>query len=171
MSEPFIGQLTITGFDYPPKGWAKCDGQLLPINQNQALFSLLGTTYGGDGRVTFALPDLRGRAPVHQSGDLTLGQSLGVERVALTVAQIPPHSHTLNASADFANSSAPGGALPAARPRGGPVLYANTAGGSAVAMNPASVGTVGSGQAHLNMQPFMTLNYIIAIVGIFPSRN
>ena len=171
MSEPFIGQINMTAFNFPPKGWARCDGQLLPIGQNQALFSLLGTMYGGDGRVNFALPDLRGRTPVHVSPDLVQGQALGAEGVSLTMAQMPAHTHQLNAGGDFAASSSPANALPAARQRGGPLLYTTTAGAAAVTMNPAVVGATGGGQPHLNMQPFMTLNYVIAIQGIFPSRN
>ena len=170
MSDPFYAQITITAFNFPPKGWAKCDGQLLPINQNQALFSLLGTTYGGDGRTTFALPDLRGRTPVHVSGDLPQGQVVGAEAVTLTSAQMPAHTHPLNATTDFANDFVASNNLLAARPRGGPQLYAKPP-GSPVAMNPAAVTTVGGGQPHLNMQPFTVVNYVIAITGIFPSRN
>ncbi len=170
MSASFLGQITITAFNFPPKGWAKCDGQLLPINQNQALFSLLGTTYGGDGRTNFALPDLRGRTPVHVSGDLTQGQVVGVEAVTLTPAQMPAHTHALNATTDFANDFRAAANLLAARPRGGPQLYAKPP-GSPVPMNPGAVTVTGGGQPHLNMQPFTVVNYIIAIAGIFPSRN
>lgn len=170
MSEPFLGQININAFGFAPKGWALCNGQLLPINQNQALFSLLGTQYGGDGRTTFALPDFRGRAAVHRGAGLEQGQTAGAESVTLTDAQMPLHSHALMASADFAISSMPGNALPAARPRGGLALYA-TGGRPARMTHPGTVGVAGASQAHPNMQPFNTLNFVIAMAGIFPSRN
>ena len=174
MATPFIAQININAFAFPPKGWALCNGQLLPINQNQALFSLLGTTYGGDGRVSFALPDLRCRAPAHfgaQGGASTvLGESAGAESVTLSPAQLPSHRHNLNTVTDFANAGVPGNALPAARGRGGLAIYGS--GGSAdVTMNPASVHPIGGNQAHDNMQPFAVVSFCIALQGIFPSRN
>ena len=169
MSDPFLGQININAFGFAPKGWALCNGQLLPINQNQALFSLLGTQFGGDGRTTFALPDFRGRAAVHRGAGLEQGQTAGAESVTLTRAQMPSHSHALMASADFAISNVPGNALPAARPRGGLALYAT--GGPPGSMAPGAVTSVGAGQQHPNMQPFNTLNFVIAMTGIFPSRN
>jgi len=170
MSEPFLGEIRTASFAFPPKGWALCNGQLLPINQNQALFSILGTTYGGDGRVNFALPDLRGRVPVHFAGNVPLGERAGVESVTLTTAQLPVHQHALMASSDLANANVPGGAVPAGKPRGGRDIYALT-GASMTPLLPASVDPVGGSQPHSNTQPSLTLNFIIALQGIFPSRN
>lgn len=174
MSEPFLAQVTIMAFDFAPRGWAQCNGQLLPISQNQALFALLGTTYGGDGRVNFALPDLRGRGAVHfgsSGGNSTqLGERGGAEVVTLTSPQMPIHRHNLNTVTDFANSGAPGNALPAARARGGLAIY-GPGGGADTAMNPVAVQNVGGSQPHNNMQPFGVLNFCIALQGIFPSQN
>lgn len=175
MSDPFLGELRTVAFQFVPRGWAACNGQILPIAQNQALFSLLGTTYGGNGINTFALPDLRGCMGVGQGsvpfgGSVFIGESGGQEAVTLNAQQVPPHSHTLNAIADLANSGVPDGALPAARPRGGIAMFA--AGGSAnTTMAPAAVANGGGGQAHNNMQPSLVLNTIIALQGIFPSHN
>lgn len=171
MSEPFLGQISITAFGFAPRGWALCNGQLLPINQNQALFSLLGTQYGGDGRVTFALPDLRSRVPIHASAALPQGTRIGQESVTLTSSQLPAHSHALKAVTELANASLPGNALPAARGRGGPLMYGVAGGGAPVAMNPAAVTPSGGTQPHDNLQPFTTLSFVIALQGIFPSRN
>ena len=170
MSEPFLGQISITAFNFPPKGWAACNGQLLPINQNQALFALLGTQYGGNGQTNFALPDLRGRAPVHRSAALEQGLSLGAETVTLDAAQLPAHNHALMAAADFANANLPATALPAARSRGGTVLYAGSSSAPA-AMRADMVDAAGAGQPHNNLQPYSVLNFVIALQGIFPSRN
>jgi microcystin-dependent protein len=157
-------------FVFPPKGWALCDGQLLPINQNQALFSLLGTTFGGDGRVNFGLPDLRGRVPLHVGSGHTLGERGGEQAHTLSIAEIPTHTHVLNASSTAANASPPS-------PQNGTIL-ANSSPGQAynsptslVAMGAASVTSVGGSQAHLNMQPFLTLSFCIALQGIFPSAT
>lgn len=174
MSTPFLAQVSIMAFNFPPKGWALCNGQLLPINQNQALFALLGTTYGGDGRTNFALPNLQGRAAVHPGArggvSTLLGEAGGAESVSLTLAELPAHRHNLNVVTDFANSNVPGNALPAARPRGGLAIYGS--GGSAdAALNPAGVQSVGASQSHNNMQPYGVLNFCIALQGIFPSRN
>lgn len=166
MSEPFLAEIRIVGFNFPPRGWAQCDGQVLPINQNQALFSLLGTTYGGDGRTTFALPDLRSRTPVHPGPDIRLGARGGEETHVLTTAEMPNHDHTLRAAS--AAASAPvitGGALAANPSRS----YGEPA--NLVALAADSVGSVGAGQGHENMQPYTTLNYVIALQGLFPSRN
>lgn len=169
MSEAFIGEIRLVAFQFAPKGWAQCNGQLLPINQNQALFALLGTTYGGDGRVNFALPDLRGRAPMHRNdSDVRQGDRLGAENVTLTQAQLPGHGHALAASGDIANTSLPGGALPAARPRGGINRYAPTAD---VSLAAGSIAPAGGNQPHNNMQPFLTMNHVICLFGIFPSRD
>ena len=167
MSEPFLAQISMVSFNFPPKGWALCNGQLLPINQNQALFSLLGTTFGGDGRVNFALPNLQGRAPVHVGGEVLLGQLGGAEAVSVTLAGLPPHSH-VRGSGDQATASSPNGNTVASRPRRGASLY--TAGGTTVILKDGSM-PEGGGQPHDNMQPSCVLNFVIALVGIFPSPN
>lgn len=169
MSDPFLGELKLVGFGYAPKGWAFCNGQLLPINQNQALFALLGTNFGGDGRVTFALPDLRGRAPAHVGSDIGLGNRGGLENVTLTASQMPAHSHTLNGTNDLANASVPGGALPAAKVRGGMNRYGPA--GASTVMGPSALASSGGGQPHPNMQPYAVLNWVISLQGIFPSRD
>ncbi|WP_457418935.1 phage tail protein [Roseateles sp. P5_E7] len=171
MADPFLGELKLVSFGYAPRRWALCDGQLLPISQNQALFALLGTTYGGNGQSNFALPDLRGRSPMHVGGDaaVSLGERGGAEAVALTPAQMPAHSHTLTATNDLANASVPGGAVPAAKPRGGINRYAPA--GSGAVMGATAIATKGGGQPHENMQPYVVLNWVIAMQGIFPSRD
>lgn len=170
MSTPYLGEIRISGFAFAPKGWALCNGQLLPINQNQALFAILGTTYGGDGRVNFALPDMRGRSPVHSGTTLPLGTRTGEEAHALTTLEMPGHTHAFHGNSDVANTTTPAGTLPAAKGRGGKDLYAS--GGSVPQpLNPQAIAIAGAGQAHENMQPFLTLNFIIALVGVFPSRN
>lgn len=175
MSDPFIGQISTTAFDFAPRGWALCNGQLLPINQNAALFSLLGTRFGGNGQTNFALPDLRGRVPMHANSLNAVGQSVGIPAVTLQAANLPAHGHALNTTAELANSAVPGGAVPAARPRAGPVVYAAAGSTPAVTLNAGSVGDAGGGiggtQPHDNMQPSLGLNFIIALQGIFPSRN
>jgi len=171
MSEPFLAEVRIVSFAYAPRGWALCNGQLLPINQNQALFALLGTTYGGDGRTTFALPNLQGRACAHDGAALNLGQAGGEANHTLTPQEMPAHSHggQLFASADFANSTDPTGHVFGARPRGGAVVYAPPPPDTALA--PGAVGSVGGSGPHTNLQPYLTLNFVIALQGIFPSRN
>lgn len=154
-------------FQFAPKGWALCNGQLLPINQNQALFSLLGTTFGGDGRVNFALPDLRGRTPIHVGGGHNLGERGGEQAHTLSVAEMPGHGHTLSASAADGTQPVPAGALLAKAAPANPYHSPAALG----AMNPASITPAGSSQAHQNMQPFTTLSACIALQGIFPSRN
>jgi microcystin-dependent protein len=155
-------------FNFPPRGWADCDGQLLPINQNQSLYSLLGTTYGGDGRTTFGLPDLRGRAPMHEGDGHDQGQKSGAEGVALSVSQIPQHTHALRASGDSATSSAAAGNVYA---RSGARVYKNEPVGTLVSMRAGAIADAGSNQAHNNMQPFLTIRFCIALQGLFPSRN
>lgn len=169
MLEPYIGEISLCSFAFAPKGWAFCNGQLLPINQNQALFSILGTTYGGDGRTNFALPDLRGRSPVHRSIDLPLGSRTGEEAHTLTANEMPPHTHGLQGVSDVANTTTPAGAQPAAKGRGGRDIYA--AAGPTQDLQADAVLAAGQGQPHPNMQPYLTLNYIIALQGIFPSRD
>ena len=167
MATPFLGEIKIFSFVFAPKGWTLCDGQLLPINQNQALFSLLGTTYGGDGRVNFALPDLRSRVPIHFGSGHTLGEKGGEQAHTLSIAEIPTHTHVLNGTGnDSVNTPANNSVLGKSAPQpayGGP--------SSLVAMNPASIANVGGSQAHLNMQPFLVLSFCIALQGIFPSPN
>ena len=164
MSEPFLSEIRIMSFNFAPKGWAMCNGQLLPINQNQALFALLGTTYGGDGRVNFALPDLRGRAPIHFGSGHTLGERGGEQAHTLTLSELPLHTHFLNANTSPGQNNPPGAVLgKAATNMYGPA--------SALAAMGTSVLNVGGSQAHLNMQPFLTLTFCIALQGIFPSRN
>ena len=169
VSEPFLAEIRIVGFNFPPRGWAECNGQLLPINQNQSLYSLLGTTYGGDGRTNFALPDLRGRTPVHFDSENRLGQRGGQEAVALAVNELPAHTHGVRADAEVATSTDAAGNLLAKRPRFGALAYAAPANLSNLA--PDSVAPAGEGQAHENMQPFLTLTFVIALQGRFPSRN
>jgi microcystin-dependent protein len=173
MADPFLGELKLAAFNFAPRGWAFCDGQLLPIAQNTALFALLGTNYGGNGQTTFALPDLRGRTPVHAgssvNGSISLGEQGGAEAVTLSTSQLPAHAHTLSGSSDLANASAPGGALPAAKPRGGISRYAPA--GSNTVMASGSVTPAGGSQPHNNMQPYLVLSWLISVEGIFPSRN
>ena len=168
MSEPFLAEIRMFGFNFAPRGWAFCDGQILPINQNQALFSLLGTTYGGDGRTTFALPDLRGRVPAHPDSSLALGQKAGEETVTLSAAQMPPHTHAGRlATSDQATSSDPTDRVPAQAPRRGLRAYAAPA--NAVAL--AGDQPAGDGQSHNNVQPSLAISFAIALQGLFPSRN
>ena len=152
-------------FAFAPKGWALCNGQLLPINQNQALFSLLGTTFGGDGRVNFALPDLRGRTPIHVGSGHTLGEQGGAQAHTLSIAELPTHTHVVNASSTNAATPIPSGNVLAASNN----LYASPT--NLTSLNPSVVTNIGGSQAHLNMQPFLTLNFCIALQGIFPSPN
>jgi microcystin-dependent protein len=166
MAEPFLAEIRIFSFNYPPKGWAFCNGQLLPINQNQPLFSLLGTGYGGDGRVNFALPDLRGRAPIHVGNGHDLYERGGEQAHTISIAELPTHSHVLNASTADGIALVPVGSVLA---KSATQLYAPPA--SLAAMSAGSVTNIGGSQAHLNMQPFLTLTFCIALEGIFPSMN
>jgi microcystin-dependent protein len=167
MAEPFLSEIRIMSFSFAPRGWALCNGQLLPINQNQALFSLLGTTFGGDGRVNFALPDSRGRVPMHVGSGHTLGERGGEQAHTLSIAELPEHAHVLMANSSTTGSTnTPSNALvPAAST--GASLYSSAT--NLVAMSPAAVANVGGSQAHINMQPFLTLTFCIALQGIFPS--
>ena len=166
MAEPFLSEIRIMSFEFAPKGWALCNGQLLPINQNQALFSLLGTTFGGDGRVNFALPDLRGRVPIHVGSGHTLGERGGEPSHTLSIAEIPTHTHVLNGSSTQGTLNDPTGAVIAKSAQNAYVAAQNL-----TAMAPQVVTNTGGSQAHLNMQPFLTLNFSIALQGIFPSPN
>jgi len=165
MAEPFLAEIRIMSFSFAPKGWALCDGQLLPINQNQALFSLLGTTYGGDGRVNFGLPDLRSRTPIHMGSGHTLGERGGEQAHTLSISELPTHAHTAQAaSAASSTPIATNNVLASANNVYGPAA-------NLTSLSPTSVINVGGSQAHLNMQPFLTLNFCIALQGIFPSQN
>ena len=167
MAEPFLSEIRIFSFGFAPKGWALCDGQLLPINQNQALFSLLGTTYGGDGRVNFALPDLQSRTPIHMGSGHTLGERGGEQAHTLSISELPMHLHTLNASTTVATTNTPtGNVLGNSNPNN---LYGPAQNLSA--LNAKTISNVGGSQAHLNMQPFLTLTFGIALQGIFPSQT
>jgi microcystin-dependent protein len=165
MAEPFLSEIRIMSFGFAPKGWAMCNGQLLPINQNQPLFALLGTTYGGDGRVNFALPDLRARAPIHEGSGHTLGEKGGEQAHTLSIAELPTHSHVFNGSSDAAD-------VPTPNLLGGNVngLY-QPPDANLTSLDPSSITNVGGSQAHLNMQPFLVLTFSIALQGIFPSQN
>lgn len=170
MSTPFMSEIKLVAFNWAPKGWVMCNGQLLPINQNQALFSLLGTTYGGDGRTNFALPDLRGAAAMHQGGGYIMGQYVGEENHTLQLGETPAHTHLVKATSSAGSitkplNASPANAAPAQIYSSGPTPKQSTA------MNAAMVSTFGNSQSHPNMQPYLVMNYIIALTGIFPSRN
>jgi microcystin-dependent protein len=165
MAEPFLSEIRLFSFNYAPKGWALCNGQLLPINQNQALFSLLGTTYGGNGQTTFALPDLRGRYAMHEGNGHTLGEKAGTESVTINQSQMPQHLHFMQAASKDADLAIPGGNL-----------LANFNNGYRSASNlttllAGTIGNVGGSQAHTNMSPYLVINFCIALIGIFPSQN
>lgn len=166
MAEPFLSEIRIFSFNFPPKGWAFCNGQLLPINQNQALFALLGTTYGGNGQTNFALPNLQGQVPIHTGSGHTLGERAGSSSVTLTQQQMPQHIH-------FAQASSTAGDVPTGT---GNVLAASDVQiyapvGSLTTIQPGSISNMGGSQAHTNMMPYMVLNFCIALQGIFPSQN
>jgi microcystin-dependent protein len=166
VSEPFLGEIKIVSFNFPPKGWAECNGQFLPINQNQALFSLFGTTFGGDGRTTFALPNLRGRAPMHGGAGHTLGEVGGEENHTLVSNEMPAHTHTLTAAGVQGSTGSPLGNFLSSSLD---LIYITPQ--SLVPLNPATVANAGGSQAHQNMQPCLVLNFIVALQGIFPSQN
>jgi microcystin-dependent protein len=170
MAEPFLGEVRMMSFEFAPKGWALCNGQLLPINQNQALFSLLGTTFGGDGRVNFALPDLRARTPLHVGSGHTLGERGGEQAHTVSIAELPTHAHVLSASSTDGNAPVPNGPAGNVLASTGATLAYGDA-NNLVALNPASVTKTGGSQAHQNMQPFLTISFCIALQGIFPSPN
>lgn len=167
MGAPFIGEIRLFPWDWPPRGWALCQGQLLPIAQSTALFSLLGTTYGGNGTSTFGLPDLRGRVPNHQGGNYIIGEMAGQENVTLLITQLPSHQHALMATTTTGTANPPVGNL-LAQPTA--ARYASDA-SNLVTMNPASIQPAGGSQGHNNMQPYLALSYCIALSGLFPSRN
>ena len=165
MAEPFLSEIRLMTFNFAPKGWAMCNGQLLPINQNQALFSLLGTTFGGDGRVNFALPDLRSRVPIHVGSGHTLGERGGEQAHTLSMAELPTHTHVMMGSATNADVVLPTDNVVAQSSQ----LYGPAA--QLTTLDPSSNGAVGGSQAHQNLQPFLTLTFCIALQGIFPSPN
>jgi microcystin-dependent protein len=172
MSEPFLSEIKIVSFNFPPKGWALCNGQFLPINQNQALFALLGTTYGGNGQTTFALPNIRGRVPIHMGNGHTLGEAAGSTAVTITQQTMAQHLHFAQAStsqADQATLLNPNGNTPNILAAVTGAQY--TAVQSLTTIEPTSVTTIGGSQAHTNMMPYLVLNFIIALQGIFPSQN
>src|SRR4051812_7085839 len=166
MSEPFLSEIKVVSFNFPPKGWALCNGQLLPINQNQALFSLLGTTYGGNGQTTFALPNLRGQVPIHFGQSFTLGQTGGTESVTISMQTMPTHLHFMNGTTNVGNVAVPLNNLLATSPA---LIYDKAA--NLTTLQPGTVSNIGGSQPHTNQQPYLVLNFIIALQGIFPSRN
>lgn len=165
MAEPFLSEIRIMSFNFAPRGWALCNGQLLPINQNQALFSLLGTTYGGNGQTNFALPNLQGQVPMHMGNGHTLGERAGEQAHTLSASEMPQHIHFVNGTTDNADS-----------PIGASNLFATasnlyTPANNLTSLNPATIANTGGNQPHLNLQPFLTLSFCIALQGIFPSQN
>lgn len=169
MSEPFLAEIRIVGFNFAPRGWAFCDGQILPVKQNQPLFSLLGATYGGDGITSFALPEMRGRTPIHKGSTYGLGQKGGLEMVTLTVAEIAAHTHTARASSENGdNVSIKSGNTDILA---GSDIYREPEAATSTALHSSTITNTGGGQAHNNMQPYTTLNYCIALQGLFPSHN
>jgi microcystin-dependent protein len=167
MAEPFLSEIRIMSFGFAPKGWALCNGQLMPINQNQALFSLLGTTYGGNGQTNFALPDLRGDVPIHVGQGFLLGNKGGEQAHTLSIAELPTHTHTFNASSSDGTTAVPSNALLAKAAPANPYIAPTNLGG----FNPATVANAGGSQAHQNMMPYLVLSFCIALQGIFPSQN
>ena len=163
---PFIGEISIVAFNFPPKGWAMCNGQLLPINQNQALFSILGTQYGGNGQTNFGLPDFRGRVGIHRGSQFVIGQNGGQEFHTLTQSEMPAHVHPVSASSDNAIQKTASGNYWAAN--SGRFPFASQFNTN---MHPLAVNNVGGNQPHENRSPFLVLNVIIALIGVFPSQN
>jgi microcystin-dependent protein len=172
MSDPFLGEIKINAFNYPPYGWAYCNGQLMNITQNSALYSLLGTAFGGDGKTTFALPNLQGRTAVHPDSRVSLKQGMtgGAETVALTTASIPNHTHGLQAMNVAATDPSPVGKMLSQTPSSGAIHMYHAAGTAMTAMDSRSLLPAGGSQPHANMQPYLALNFCIALVGIYPTR-
>ncbi len=171
MSEPFLAEVRIVGFNFAPRGWAFCDGQILPINQNQSLYSLLGTTYGGDGRTSFALPDLRGRTPIHVDNGFTEGRKTGEETHTLDTQELPSHTHAMDANNNSVNQPSPTGNLPGQVPSTVDNIYSSASDNLNTQFASQAVTHVGGGQAHNNMMPYLAVNFCIALRGLFPSRN
>jgi microcystin-dependent protein len=170
MATPFIGEIKIVAFNFPPKGWAMCNGQTLAINQNQALFSILGTTYGGNGVTTFALPNFQGCAPMHQSNNHVLGERAGLSAVTLAFSEMPSHTHAVNGNSSPGTTPDPSGASWAKESANATFIYSNSLPGGTL-MAPQAIGNTGGNQPHSNMQPYLVLTFVIALVGVFPSRN
>ena len=167
MPEPYVGEIRMFAGNFPPNGWMFCDGALLPISENDVLCTLIGTTYGGDGQSTFGLPDLRGRVPIHQGGGFTIGQSGGVETVTLTTQQIPIHNHAMVASGDAANQITGNGGVVA----NAVSLSMYFAAAPDTNLNPAMIGPTGGSQPHENLQPYLCINFIISLFGVFPTQS
>jgi microcystin-dependent protein len=165
---PFLSEIRLFSFNFPPKGWAFCNGQLLPINQNQALFSLLGTTYGGNGQTNFALPNLRGRAQIHVGNGHTLGEAAGQTSHTVTIAELATHLHPVNATTASATTGIPAPGLMLATSNG---AFAYQGPQNLLAMDPSAIANVGGSQPHQNMQPYLGLTFCIALQGVFPSQN
>jgi microcystin-dependent protein len=165
MAQPYVGEIRMFAGNFAPAGWMFCEGQLLPISENETLFQLIGTTYGGDGESTFALPDLRGRIPVHQGNGFILAETGGAEEITLTVSQIPAHSHPFLASGNNATTTNAAGNVPATTPNYTPYIAAT----ANTALNPQSISATGGSQPHTNFQPYLCVDFIISLFGIFPS--
>lgn len=165
MAQPYVGEIRMFAGNFPPAGWMFCEGQLLPISENETLFQLIGTTYGGDGQSTFALPDLRGRLPIHQGNGFILAETGGAEEITLTVNQIPAHTHPLLASAGPGNANAPAGNITGES--AAVKIYVSEV--PTASLNPAAVAPVGGSQPHTNFQPYLCVDFIISLFGIFPS--
>lgn len=168
MAQPYVGEIRMFAGNFAPAGWMFCEGQLLPISENETLFQLIGTTYGGDGQSTFALPDLRGRIPIHQGNGFILAETGGAEEITLTVNQIAAHSHAMLATINAASATAPGGAVIFGR-TSNPAITPYGSDNPSTAMSPAMVGSVGGSQPHTNFQPYLCVDFIISLFGIFPS--
>lgn len=167
MAQPYVGEIRMFGGNFAPAGWSFCEGQLLPISENETLFQLIGTTYGGDGESTFALPDMRGRIPIHQGNGFILSETGGAEEITLTTSQIPLHSHPLLATTDIANSGNPAGANLATTATGNKI-YSATASPN-IAFNSSTIAIDGGSQPHTNFQPYLCVSFIISLYGLFPS--
>jgi microcystin-dependent protein len=169
MSQPYVGEIRMFAGNFAPAGWMFCEGQLLPISQYETLYNLIGTTYGGDGQSTFALPDLRGRLPIHQGSGFTIAGAGGVESVTLPAAQIPQHTHAFLVSSNQASSTSPANQVPAITPAATITPYGTD--NPQVPLNPSSVGSVGSSQPHDNFQAYLCIDFIISLFGVYPSQN
>jgi microcystin-dependent protein len=168
MAQPYVGEIRMFAGNFAPAGWMFCQGQLLPISENEVLFQLIGTTYGGDGQSTFALPDLQGRLPIHQGNGFILAETGGAEEITLTAPQIPAHSHAFLGTTNPASSTAPGGSSTLAR-AGNPTITPYGSDNPSTTMSPQMISTVGGSQPHTNFQPYLCIDFIISLFGIFPS--
>ena len=169
MAQPYVGEIRMFAGNFAPAGWMFCEGQLLPISENETLFQLIGTTYGGDGESTFALPDLRGRIPIHQGNGFILAETGGVETVTLTVSQIPAHTHAALCTNDTGTTAVPQGAVPASLPDVNSLSYGTDAPNTT--LSPVTISSVGGSQPHNNFQPYLCVDFIISLFGIFPSQT